>query len=606
MKYTWDEIQNIMHSRRSLDATLIANMLDTRDRYNADIVIPLPDVDGEPSTAPLSPQIIHDGIEGTAMRAASVMPTVSCPALDPAKDRGKRSREYASIRRRAVYSNWNYNLIQLQLARVYRHLTGYGTMSMVVLPDYKAQRAKIETRSPLSTYADPRNFDDYQPPLNCGFVYGKSKTFLSHCYGYELVDKLVGEHPEHDGLWDIVEWIDEDDIVIGVLGPRSPFGIDMAVTSNVGMGGVELRRWPNRSGVVPVAVGRRITLDRVAGQMEIVTGAADWLDRLMTLNVIAAERNIFPDMYALAEEGRSVELAGGEWKDGRSGEINLLNHTKAVGQLISSTGPMTQTVLAQLERSARSSGGATPLFGGENPGGLRTGRALSTMGDFSVDPRVAEMQHVVEAAFSRCINPAILEIEKGYWPGKKYVVFSGMPTDDTYVEYTPKVHFEATENSVRYSYPGMDLSSVSVAVLQLAGGDLMSKHTARTSHPMIENPDHERLTVIEERIEEALLVGTQQQITQGALPLADAARVKQLVAQGNDLAQALLIAQREAQERQAEIAPPAEEGQLTSPEAQPGLSLPNQGIEQSGTPSVPQLPAGQQNLRDLLRAVKTR
>lgn len=610
---TWEEITTIVTQRRSYDAPLIRQMIDTRDRYNADIVIPMRDVDGEPFVPPLGPQVIHDGIDHTAMRAASTMPVINVPALDPNKPKGRRSSEYAAIRRRALYASHHYNMTQLLLARAFRALSAYGTATLKVVPCFEDERARLEVVSSLNTYADPRAYEDYRPPRDCAFVYGRSRSFLRSMFG-AVVDDLLSSSSDVDGLWDLCEWVDEDDVVIGVLGPRSAYGVDL--DAGRAFGGLELRRWKNRAGMVPVAVGKRITLDRVAGQMEIVTGAADWLDRLMALNVLAAERNIFPDMYALADEGRTPEILGGDWQDGRSGQINVLANTKAVGQLISGASPHAQQVIGMLTSSARSSGGAIPQFGGEAPGSLRTGRAIDTLGAFSVDPRVAEMQHVMEAMLSRTVNPGIMLVEKGYWPDKKYVCFSGSISDNALVEYTPAVHFETTENAVAYSFPGLDVSDISVALLQLVGGDLIPKRQARVKHPMIEDPESAGKEIILERIDESVLIGMQQQATSGVLPLIDQARIRQLVAEGENIADAIIKANEEAQKRQASIAPePPEtpEGEMdlgAAPETMPGLAAPGMGTEAMApmSPEGPPLIQGpapsQENLRHFLRTLR--
>lgn len=613
-RMTWESIANTMEQRRQNDAALIRQMIDTRDRFNADVVIPLTDVRGEPVVPPLGPQVIHDGIEHNAMRAASTMPTIACPALDPEKSTGVRSREYASIRQRALQASHDYNMMQLLLARTFRHLCGYGTFSLVVVPDFTDGRASIQVRSPLNSYPDPRAYDDYAPPRNIGFVYGRSAAWLYSAYG-EAVEHLIDGCNGSD-LFDVVEWIDQYDIVIGVLGIRQPTGLTSRPVQ-----GLELKRIPNRAdGLVPVAVGKRVTLDRVAGQMEIVTGAADWLDRLMALNVMAAERNVFPDMYAVAEDGREPDLVTGEWADGRTGKMNILTNTKAVGQLISGASPATQTVVAQLERAARSSGGAIPQFGGEAPGSLRTGRAIDTLGAFAVDPRVAEMQHVMEAALSRQINPAIMAVEKGYWPDKKYVVFSGNVTDPGFVTYVPKTHFETYDNAVKYSFPGMDISAISVALLQLVGGDLIPKSQARAQHPMIENPLLAEQQILLERIDETLLIGMQQQATTGTLPAIDLARIRQLIVQGKDIHEAIIQANAEAQERQAAQVPEAPPEMQAAPETMPGLAAPGMGVETGGLGAdlgamgqmapegLAQLqgPApSQENLRHLIRTLRT-
>jgi hypothetical protein len=602
----WDEIVNIVQSRRNNEAALIRKMIDTRDRYNADVVIPMADVEGEPFTPPLGPQVIHDGIEHTAMRASATMPTISCPALDPHKPTGKRSTEYATIRRDALHAAHHYSLTQLLLGRAFRMMSAYGTSAMVVVPDFTDERARVEVRSSLNAYPDPRSYDDYRPPKNCAFVYGRSYAWCKDAFG-PVVEDLISVSSEISGLWDVCEWMDADEIVMGVIGPRSPFGIDLDATQPGG--GIETRRWPNRAGMVTAAVGKRVTLDRIAGQMEIITGAADWLDKLMALEVEAAQQGVFPDMYAIAEENRTPELIGGEWKDGRSGDINLLANVKAVGQLVAGASSHSQQVISMLERGARSSGGAIPQFGGEAPGSLRTGRAIDTLGSFSVDPRVAEMQRVMEAMMSRTLNPGILAIEKGYWPDKRYVCFSGSISSNELVEYTPQVHFESDENSVAYSFPGMDISSISVALLQLVGGDLIPKRQARVRHPLIEDPDRAGQEITIERIDESVLINMQQQSASGALPLIDQARIRQLVGEGLPIADAILKADEEARARQAAVPPPPSEGMAAAPEQMPGLAMPGMGAETGmapeGQPQIQGPMPSQENLRHFLRTLQT-
>lgn len=603
----WDEIVHIVQQRRNNEAALIRQMVDTRDRYNADVVIPMADVEGEPFTPPLGPQVIHDGIEHTAMRASATFPTIHCPALDPFKPKGKRSAEYATIRRDALLAAHEYSMTKLILGRAFRMMSAYGTSAMIVVPDFTDERAKIEIRSSLNSYPDPRAYDDYRPPKNVAFVYGRSYAWLRSTYGPGVED-LVSASSDTSGLWDVCEWMDDDDIVMGVIGPRSPFGLDPDTTQPGG--GRELRRWPNRAGMVTAAVGKRVTLDRVAGQMQIITGAADWLDKLMALEVEAAQQGVFPDMYAIAEENRTPELIGGEWKDGRSGDINLLANVRAVGQLVAGASSHSTQVINMLERGARSSGGAIPQFGGEAPGSLRTGRAIDTLGSFSVDPRVAEMQRVMEAMMSRTLNPGILEVEKGYWPDKKYVCFPGGISSKRVVEYTPEVHFETNENAVAYSFPGMDVSSISVALLQLVGGDLIPKRQARVRHPLIEDPDLAGQEITIERIDESVLINMQQQSASGALPLIDQARIRQLVGDGLPIADAILKADEEARARQAQVPAAAPEGMGAAPEQMPGLAMPGAGAESQfapeGQPQIQGPMPSQENLRHFLRTLQTR
>ena len=590
MSRSWDEIASTMWTRKLDDSYLIKQMIETRDRYNGDVVVPLLDVEGEPTMGSLAPQIVADGIDHNAMRAAGVIPAISCPAMS-----GKpRAKETAAVRRRALYANWNHCAIELLLYRFYRHFIGYGTASLVVVPDFEYERAKIELRDPLTSYPELRAPEDFRSPLNVGFVYGRSNDWLARNYPNHMRElQAVGS----DTLWDIVEWIDEDDIVLGVLGPRNVSQRSLQDTRyypSPSGNSVELRRWPNRCDMVPAAVPRRATLDRVMGQLAHVYPTVDFLDRMMALEAIAAERGTFPDMVIMGRRTAAPSVEGGRWKDGREGEPNFVLDADGVQLLNPSVSQSTLNTISMLERSARTSGGVLPQFGGETGGSLRTGRALDALGGFSVDPRIMEAQKFGARAL-QTINSCVMSMEKGYWPSRKYTVFSGWAGDTELVEYTPEKVFTSYDNSVDYALPGTDVSPTTVALGHMMGAELISKHTARTKHPYIDDPSSENKRIVEERIEDAVLVTFLQQASTGTLPLIDLVRINELYQDTGSMIEAVKTADEEARERQAQQAPPE------APQVQPGLAMPGMGAE-SAPQGAP--PTGPQNLEALLGALQ--
>ena len=80
--YTFDEIVGIIKMRQSNSSVLLERMLEVKDRYNGDYVIPIPSMEGEPVLPPLTPALISENIDAVAQRAASVMPFIGCPAVD--------------------------------------------------------------------------------------------------------------------------------------------------------------------------------------------------------------------------------------------------------------------------------------------------------------------------------------------------------------------------------------------------------------------------------------------------------------------------------------------------------------------------------------------
>lgn len=596
----------IVEARRRLDSSLKRSMIEVRDRYNGDIVLPLIDVEGEPTLKSPSPQLIADAIDNAAMRAASTRPAIHVPALRPEKFQGVGSRAYSDIRRKALYAVWHRSAFSLICRKAYRQLAGYGEMAMVVVPDYEAGMPRIETRDALTAYPEPKAAEDISPPGNVGFVYGRSASWISDRYGARNpeVGKIVeGAEELRSMLWDLVEWIDEDHIVLGLIGPRDTDGYRRLSGNSMNPTPIELSRGPNRAGLVPAVVGKQITLDRVAATISRVVGNADLMDRLLALDILAQEKAIFPDRFLIAEDGRSPRiLNAGGWQDGRTGEMNLLDGVRQIGEVRGDVSPQTGQLIDRLERNIRVSSGNPSLFGGELSGSLRSGQTVNALGSFAIDPRVQEMQEIMGYNLG-LLNEAIVATYQGCFAGKKLTLFSGWATDRGHVVVDVDRNMETRENVVTYAFPGADVNAVTVATGQLVGTRLMSRQTGRSIHPMIDDPAFEANSVMEETLTDAILQSTLSQAQSGALPLIDASRILQLLREGDTIDMAVQKSSAEAQARQAQQAPPPGPDQATAPGAQPGLALPGQGVEQAPTPQGGTIPPPGRSVDDLRQLV---
>jgi len=589
-----------MIQRRQSDAVLFQQMMDIRDRYNSDIAIPLPDVAGAPEQRALIPQLIHDGIENTALKAASTIPIIECPA----SRKSDSARRLADDRRRALYGRWHANQLTIKLRRAYRQLSGYGTFAFTVMPDYKSQTARVTLRDPLSTYPELRSPDDIRTPLNVGFVYGRSTDWIRQ--NIPSLRNLINDTTP-DEIWDVVEWIDEDDIVIGVLGPRQLVLSPGHSAQNLD---VELHRERNRAGVVPVVVPRRVTLDRIAGQLNQIVPMVDWGAKLMALEIAAVERGVFPDVAIFSDNSMPAQVSDNQWKDGRTGEVNFVTNAKDVRIMGSSPGPLTNEAIDRLERAARLSGGISAAQSGELSGAIRSGRILDAMGAMSVDPRVQELQEIMGYALAE-LNVAIGAVEKNYFPKARLHAFSGWAGDDSAIDYIPEEVFAATDNYVAYAFPGSDLSATTIGLSQMVGGGLMSKKHARRKHPYIDDANAEERQILVEQVDNAVLSGFQQQVAAGQIPLIDAVNIRKKLDAGKPIAEAIWEADNEARERQAAVPPPSQPGpdQLPAgppPESQPGLAMPGMGAESQPPELAGQVPGptgDQDRLRMLLGAL---
>lgn len=603
----------VVQRRRLQDSPLKRAMIDIASRYNSDFTIPLPDVEGEPEFPALSAAIIADAIDSGATRANDTIPALMSPPMDPTAE---NHRQRAHTRRRAWSATWFESQLPLRLARAYRQLLGYGTFTLMAVPDHALKRARIVTRDPLTSYPEPMGPDEIRAPGDIGFVYGRSGQWLMR--QYPEAEPLLRRYTKtEDDLWDVLEWIDGDQIMVGILGKRQPESyqrrIDAQGAINYSIGidapmeqALLLRAAPNRAGIVPGACPSTVTLDRTISSLKRIVPISDLLNKIAALDYIAAEKGVFPDKYAVSDGAGTPMIVGGEWRDGRTGQINLVENVKTIGDMQTQPGPMTQQLMSTLERNARVSAGNPSVFQGEMSGSVRSGQTINQLGAFSVDPRVKEAHLIMQYAL-QVVNEGVAAIELGYWPRRKYTVFSGWAGDNSHVNYTPADIFAETKaNVVAYPMPGMDVTSSTIALAQLNGAKMMSRTTARNKHPLIDDGAVEEQQIVIEMVEDAIQMATANQIGAGGMPLTDLYSLLEKLKAGKDLVKAGKEVHDEAQKRQATAAPPPGPGEVAPPEAQPGINQPGAGGESPMPPSGMPNDAGSNRiaLRQLVQAMQ--
>lgn len=579
----WHHAVQVIQARRMADSPVKRQMMDVAQRYNGDFTIPLPDMPDEPEFPALSAAIIADTVDSSAQRANDTIPTIIAPAVNAVFE---SHVERARTRRRAWGAKWAKSHLPLRLARGYRQFFGYGTYCLLVVPDHVQGCAKVETRDALCAYPEPLGPDEVRAPLDIGFVYGRSAAWIIKHYP-EAQRHVIGHSTSGDDLWDMLEWIDGEHILVGILGKRAPSNYQRRYTvdgryvwGHAMEGNIDqamlLRSGPNRAGVVPGVCPSAVTLDQMVSALKRIIPITDLLNKITALDFIAAERSVFPDQFALADETGTPTIVGGQWKDGRTGEINLLKHVKQLGEMQSQPGPGTQQLMSYLERSARLSAGNPSVFQGEMSGSVRSGQTLSQLGAFAVDPQIKEA-HLTMGYALQVVNESIAHVELGYWPNKTYTVFSGWAGDNSHVTYVPaEIWTESKESVVQYPMPGMDAFNSTVALANAVGAKMMSRKTARARHPQVDDPDLEERQITEEVLEDGIHMAALQMVGSGAMAFTDMVAVREKVHAGKTLGEAVAEVQKEAQERQAsQPAPPPE--LAAAPEAMPGINAPGSG-----------------------------
>lgn len=565
-----DELVRTMHHRMASNGPLLDEMIEVQRRYNGEWVLPHVTREDNPNLPPLTPQVIASAIDNSAMRASSVLPYISCPAINPQNKTGRNSLERAMTRRRILAGTWHFSKMKLLMRRAYRHLAGYATCSMIVLPDFVNMRPRVSLRDPLTSYPELKSPEDLTPPINVGFTYAKSADWVRANFPSSRAENGGPIAYGDDEIWELCEWWDEWNQVLAIMGPR-PSASPWSQRPDARLTAMEIASWENKAGMVPVVIPARITLDRIVSQVAHITGLADLMAQMMLLEMLAAEKNIFGDRYIVGTHGKIPRIVGGEWKDGREGEMNIVLDADSIGELKGAPDQMGFQAIDRLERNIKVSTNQIPQMMGENPGSLRTGRALDTMAGNSIDPHLQELQEIMEAALPQ-VNEAIFQTYRGYWPENSYTQFSGWPGDTGHFKFVPNIHIETTENTVAYAIAGADVQATTIQLGQLLGTKGISLRSFRQRHPWILDPDLEASAVDGEQMEEAVLQTILQGAVSGQIPLVFLASVERHRREQNDIFKAIEAADAEIRAKQAAEAPPAPEGAVAPPEMQPGLA----------------------------------
>jgi hypothetical protein len=574
-----EEIVALYNHRRRVMGPVHQQMQAVRELANGDIIVPLNELDRNARSSVAN--LLVQGLDQMSMRVASTMPSPYFPAF---REGSERSKELANTRKKAMLAIWDDNRMKMVLRRRARHLLAYSSSAVVLKPDFKTLVPRWHVRNPLDTYPCPSEDLDNPVPYDCIFTYRKPYSWLIQNYGSLVAGRLRMGRVEPDTMFTLIEYVDEYEIVMGVLGAdEHP---NFTPHENAGLDSVELERIVNRAGVPLAVVANRTTLDKPHGQFDGLLGMYYTRARLQALTEIAIERGIFPDEYLVARPGENPEIV--QLADGKAGILGVLKGGDLQIQQVN-PGYKTEQALDRLERQERLEGAIPAEFGGESGTNIRTGRRGENVLSATIDFRVQEAQE----SFAQSLlaeDKVAIAIEKAYWGNTPKSFFMPGRATAGKVDYTPNKVWETDFHYVSYSAAGSDVNNLIIGLGQRVGTGLMSKESAREADPLIDDPDMEHDRIIAEGVEAALLSSIQQQAANPAGPYqpADLAMlVKKVLVDNKSLYAAVTEVDEAAKERQAQQVPAG------APEAQPGLAMPGMGAEQ---PVAQPAPAGIEGL----------
>jgi hypothetical protein len=442
-------------------------------------------------------------------------------------------------------------------------------------------------------------------PTDSIFAYRRSAAWLrSKGYGPRLIALTGNYETPQDASFLIVEYVDtyETHQILAGYKNADPYSMSEIDMTGSQMRGITLERFANNSGdECPVVIPMRITLDTAGGQFDNMIGMYYQQAKLMALETIAVEKGIFPDTYLVSRPGEVGRFLDGP-HDGRTGMVNIIAGGD-IREVQSQPGYLTNPTIDRLERNQRVTAGIPAEFGGESGSNIRTGRRGDAVLSAVIDYPVAEAQETFSFALQE-ENEVAIALSKSWAGDDTRTIYVGTGNNARPVTYTPNKTFQTSEHVVSYPASGADINSLIIGIGQRVGLGIMSKQTAATLDPYIDNPELEHDSIIAEGLEQALMSGLQQQAASGQMPPLTISKVMRLVQLDKmELAEALNKVTEDAMaEQQAKEQQMAEE-QQTPNMANADATVRSMTGQQSPIPGTDAMP-GMSSLGDMLGALR--
>lgn len=593
---TAEQIADMFHERRLNAGVARQRMRDVCALYEGTVAIDLAEI-GE-NERPAVVNFARMGINQLGQRAASTMPMIE--HLDDGVGRRDLARKRIDKKRKVNNGWWGHSRQKLVMRQRSRWLFAYGQSPVMIWPDMAAGMPVWQPRSPLDCYASPLWGVGDIVPDNAIFAQVRNVGWVRQWHPHLAI--YFGRARDMD-LVDVLEYADRDEYHKVVCLKARPFdGVDgswssVDATSDwIGKAstGATLAKVPNRAHRPWTVIARSVSLERPLGLFDGIIGMYQAQARLQALSLHARLKGVFQEEWLVTEnESAMPEVV--RKADAMTGDVGILRGGR-FERVALDPQYATDTGVDRLSRAQQMEAGIPAAFAGEGISNTRSGRGVETVLGAATDPLLQEAHEIFIESLTE-ENRIAIAMDKGYWGNDDRRIVVAFNGDKGVVNYKPNELWDTDEHIVRYAYPGGDADNLNIATGQLMGARIMSRRTAASLNPLIDNPEAERDQITVERLEDAFMAQIEQMaVTPGAgFEPIDFIRFIELV--GNDeldVVPAFRKVQEEAQLRQAT---PAQ----TPEQMMPGVSAPGQGVEQPGQFNVGD---GQQELSNLLFSLR--
>lgn len=498
------------------------------------------------------------------------LPTFNCSAANMVSD---AARKFADKRTKGAHYYIQHSRLGSQMYVGADYYVSYGLMPILVEPDFAAKTPRYVIESPLGAYPEWDRWRRLVSWTRC-----IRKPIRELCVEYpEYADRIAGKMESYNSntLLELVLYRDEDQTVLVI-----PERHDLVLAAA-----------EQRMSRLPVRVAERPSLDRTGrGQFDDVLWVQLARHRMALLGLEAAEEsveaplalpldvqevNIGPHSTLRSASPEKIRRVPVEMPQGAFVEPQLLDQELRVGARY----PQART--------------------GNIQSSIITGAAVQELqGGF--DSQIKAAQDIFVDTFKEVVSLGF-EMDELYWPNTERNIRGNQQGVPYEIKWKPSrdVNGDRTVD-VTYGFAaGLDPNRALVFLLQLLGGDLVSKDMVRRQFPFDVNVTQEEQRIEIEHLREALLSSV------GAISQA----IPALTAQGQDPTQFVtaisdVIAARQRgtpiEDAVSKAFAPKQPPEGSTPGAAqspggPGAASPSGGSQPPGAPpGAPQGPLQQQ------------
>lgn len=479
------------------------------------------DPDGE-QVESRSPNLIQVALEDTA-EAAALMPTIR---VTPPKGTDESKNTAAKMERVGV-SYMETSHMDLVIPDTIMDLVGAGLGCYVVWPDSREKAPFIEKRDPRTCYPEP-SLRPYEQPKRVFFARSVYYSQLPDNWKQLMADWVDDTALRRDGNVPVtlVEYFDEHETIIaGMFASRSHTSGQMGGTDYVP---VELERWENETGICPVIVGSRFTLDgEHRGQFDQVIGAFEAHVRLMGMILDYSDQAVYSDIWVRDLIGE-LPYGGGAYIE--------LGPNGAIGRVPPAvTSFSVQQDLAALT-DAIHMGGRWPK---SRPGDVDQSIASAKFVEATagvMNTVIKSLHLIMRNMLERTLRVCYVT-DQTFFPGEK--VASGILRNHEFLEeYDPATDIDL-KAKVRVEYGlgfGRDPAQSAVLHIQYGQSGYISKETVQENITGIIDVHRENARIDSERLRDMLFAKLLQGVETGEVPDDALLEIMESRQRGDDLA----------------------------------------------------------------------